>query len=72
MSVNLDGVFLTCKAVTGPMRAAGYGRIVNLVSGSLIAGTTNMAHYVASKGAVLGLTRALASELDRTASPPTP
>jgi len=63
MTVNLDSVFLTCKAVTGPMREAGYGRIVNISSNSFIDGTPNFSHYIASKGGVLGLTRAIAGEL---------
>src|ERR1700678_1532264 len=50
MSVNLDGVFLTCNAVYPPMKAAEYGRIVNIASNVVVAGTPNMAHYVASKG----------------------
>jgi NAD(P)-dependent dehydrogenase (short-subunit alcohol dehydrogenase family) len=45
------------------MRRNGYGRIVNISSNSIFAGTPNMAHYVASKGGVLAFTRALASEL---------
>ena len=52
MSVNLDGVFLTIKAVETPMREAGYGRIVNIASNVVLAGTPNLAHYVASKGGV--------------------
>src|SRR3954447_18204395 len=63
MSVNLDGVFLTIKAVEGPMREAGYGRIVNIASNVVLAGTPNLAHYVASKGGVFAFTRALAREL---------
>jgi pyridoxal 4-dehydrogenase len=65
MSVNLDGVFLTCRAVDRHMREAGYGRIVNIASNVVLAGTPNMAHYVASKGGVFAFTRALATELGR-------
>ena len=65
MSVNLDGVFLTCHAVQVPMRGAGYGRIVNIASNVILAGTPNLAHYVASKGGVFAFTRALATELGR-------
>ncbi len=65
MSVNLDGVFLTCRAAYGPMRDAGYGRIVNICSNVVLAGTPNLAHYVASKGGVLAFTRALATEVGR-------
>lgn len=65
LSVNLDGVFLTCHAAQRPMREAGYGRIVNIVSNTIVAGTPNMAHYVAAKAGVFGFTRALATELGR-------
>jgi pyridoxal 4-dehydrogenase len=65
MSVNLDGVFLTCQAVYPHMKAAGYGRIVNIASNVVVAGTPNMAHYVASKGGVMAFTRSLATEVGR-------
>jgi len=63
MRVNLDGLFLMCRAGSDMMRKTGYGRIVNICSNSIFAGTPNMAHYVASKGGVLTFTRALATEL---------
>ena len=63
MSVNLDGTFLTCYHAQKPMREAGYGRIVNIASNVILAGTPNLAHYVASKGGVWAFTRALAREL---------
>jgi pyridoxal 4-dehydrogenase len=63
MSVNIDGVFLTCKAVYPHMKAAEYGRIVNICSNVVTAGTPNMAHYVSSKGAVFSFTRSLATEV---------
>ncbi len=63
LRVNLDGLFLMCRAGSDLMRKGGYGRIVNIASNSLFAGTPNMAHYVASKGGVLTFTRALATEL---------
>ena len=63
MSVNIDGVFLMCKAVYPHMKQAGYGRIVNIASNVVTAGTPNMAHYVSSKGAVLAFTRSLATEV---------
>jgi len=65
MSVNIDGVFLTCKAVYPYMKDAGYGRIVNIASNVVTAGTPNMAHYVASKGGVFAFTRSLATEVGR-------
>lgn len=63
MRVNLDGLYLMCRAGSDMMRKTGYGRIVNFSSNSIFAGTPNMAHYVASKGGVLTFTRALATEL---------
>lgn len=63
LSVNLDGTYLACRAAQKPMREAGYGRIVNVVSNTIMAGTPNMAHYVAAKAGVMGFTRALATEL---------
>jgi pyridoxal 4-dehydrogenase len=63
LRVNLDGLYLMCRAGSDLMRKTGYGRIVNFSSNSIFAGTPNMAHYVASKGGVLTFTRALATEL---------
>lgn len=65
MAVNLDGVFLTCRHVSDEMRTKGYGRIVNICSNVILAGTPNLAHYAASKGGVFGFTRALATELGK-------
>ncbi len=61
--VNLDGLYLMCRAGSDLMRKNNYGRIVNFSSNSIFAGTPNMAHYVASKGGVLTFTRALATAL---------
>jgi pyridoxal 4-dehydrogenase len=63
LRVNLDGLYLMCRAGSELMRKNNYGRIVNFSSNSIFAGTPNMAHYVASKGGVLTFTRALATEL---------
>jgi pyridoxal 4-dehydrogenase len=65
MAVNLDGTFLCCHYGHRPMRDAGYGRIVNICSNVVLAGTPNLAHYVASKGGILGFTRALAREIGK-------
>lgn len=62
IDTNLTGVYLCTRAVWEPMRAAGYGRIVNIASNTFLAGTPNMAAYVAAKGGVIGFTRALATE----------
>ena len=63
MAVNLDGTFLTNHYAQKAMRENGYGRIVNIASNVVVAGTPNLAHYVASKGGVFAFTRALAREL---------
>lgn len=63
IDTNLTGVYLCTRAVWEPMRAAGYGRIVNIASNTFLAGTPNMAAYVAAKGGVIGFTRALATEV---------
>jgi pyridoxal 4-dehydrogenase len=65
MSVNLDGIYLVTHAVTEVMGKAGYGRVVNIASNTFVAGTPDCAHYVATKGASIGLVRALAGELGR-------
>jgi 3-oxoacyl-[acyl-carrier protein] reductase/pyridoxal 4-dehydrogenase len=65
ISVNLDGAYLVSRAVEAPMREAGYGRIVHIASNAFYAGTPNMGPYLAAKGGVVGLTRALATELVR-------
>jgi 3-oxoacyl-[acyl-carrier protein] reductase/pyridoxal 4-dehydrogenase len=65
MSVNLDGAYLVSRAVEKPMRDAGYGRIVQIASNAFMAGTPNMGPYLAAKGGVIGLTRALATELGK-------
>lgn len=65
MSVNLDGAYLVSRAVEKPMREAGYGRIVHIASNAFYAGTPNMGPYLAAKGGVVGLTRALATELGK-------
>jgi pyridoxal 4-dehydrogenase len=63
MAVNLDGTFLTNHYAQKAMRVNNYGRIVNTASNVVLAGTPNLAHYVASKGGVFAFTRALAREL---------
>lgn len=65
MSVNLDGLFLMIRSVGDEMAKAGYGRIVNIASNTFVAGTPNCAHYVATKGASIGLVRALAGEVGK-------
>jgi NAD(P)-dependent dehydrogenase (short-subunit alcohol dehydrogenase family) len=61
--VNVFGLMSCCQAVLPQMKAQGSGRIVNIISGTPFKGIPFMLHYVASKGAVLGITRSLAREL---------
>ena len=63
LDVNVGGVFLMCRAVVPHLRRQGGGKIVNISSGSFFRGVPFMLHYVTSKAAVIGLTRALAREL---------
>lgn len=60
---NLRTVFLSCKAVSGAMREAGRGRIVNVSSNVAVFGMGNFMHYSAAKAGVVGLTRSMAREL---------
>jgi NAD(P)-dependent dehydrogenase (short-subunit alcohol dehydrogenase family) len=60
--VNVEGVFNCCRSVAPQMRKAGGGSIVNLSSATVLKGNPLLLHYVASKSAVLGMTRALARE----------
>jgi 2-hydroxycyclohexanecarboxyl-CoA dehydrogenase len=62
IDVNLNGVFHTIQAVLPDMIEAGWGRIVNISSSSTHSGQPFMAHYVAAKSAVNGLTKSLALE----------
>ena len=70
----MTGTFLMCRAVIPSMRAHGYGKIINVSSASVLTGVSaalfmdpsrrhNLVPYLAGKGAVLGLTRALAREV---------
>ena len=62
-AVNLESMFLTAKAFVPGMKRRQWGRIVNLASNTFATPVTGVVHYVASKGGVVGFTRALASEL---------
>lgn len=63
LDVDLTGVFHCCRAVVPAMRAAGYGRIVNVSSIVGKEGTPYIAAYAAAKAGVLGFTKSLAREL---------
>ncbi|WP_228538025.1 SDR family NAD(P)-dependent oxidoreductase [Nocardia sp. XZ_19_231] len=62
MRINLKGPFLVTQAFIEDMLAAEWGRIINISSSSAQTGAPAMAHYAASKGGVIGLTKALAVE----------
>jgi NAD(P)-dependent dehydrogenase (short-subunit alcohol dehydrogenase family) len=62
LAVNLTGTFNCIQAAIADMLAAGWGRIVTFSSSSALSGATRLAHYVASMGGVIGLTKALAVE----------
>jgi NAD(P)-dependent dehydrogenase (short-subunit alcohol dehydrogenase family) len=63
LDVNTIGTFLCCRGVSAAMRAQKYGRIINVASGTAFESAPFLMHYVASKGAVISMTRALAREL---------
>jgi 2-hydroxycyclohexanecarboxyl-CoA dehydrogenase len=65
IDVNLTGTFHCIQLAIGDMLAAGFGRILTISSSSAQSGAKSMAHYVASKGGVIGLTKALAIEYAR-------
>ena len=62
MKINLDAVFLTCKYAIPKMKENDWGRIVNLGGLSAHIGAIGRAHVVTSKSAMIGFTRALATE----------
>ena len=63
MRVNVRGTFQTIKAVVPSMRRAGRGKIINISSGTVLAGVPQFLHYVTSKGAIMAMTRSLSREL---------
>ncbi len=63
MAVNVKGPWLCARAVFPSMKKLGKGKIINLSSEVFFTGSQGFAHYVSSKGGIIGLTRALAVEL---------
>jgi 3-oxoacyl-[acyl-carrier protein] reductase len=63
MSINVKGPWICARTVFPIMKAQGKGKIINLTSEVFFTGSNGFVHYVASKGGVVGLTRALAAEL---------
>ncbi|WP_319432202.1 SDR family NAD(P)-dependent oxidoreductase [Mycobacterium sp. RTGN5] len=62
IAVNLTGTFHSCQLAVPDMLDAGWGRIIMISSSSAQRGSPEMAHYAASKGGVVSLTRSLARE----------
>lgn len=65
VAVNLTGTFHCLQAALPDMLEARWGRMVTISSSSAQSGSAHLAHYVAAKAGVIGLTRALALELGR-------
>ena len=64
MTINVDSAFIVSKAFTPGMRAQNWGRVINIASNTFHGGDyPSYVHYITSKGALIGFTRALASEL---------
>lgn len=63
INVNLTGVFVCCQKVVPVMRKQNWGRIINVSSGTVLSGRPHYLHYVASKSAIIGFSRALAREV---------
>jgi NAD(P)-dependent dehydrogenase (short-subunit alcohol dehydrogenase family) len=63
LRVNVTGPFLCARAVLPAMRKGGFGRIVNIASAAVTMGRPNYLHYIASKSALVGMSRSMAREL---------
>jgi len=63
MAINVRGVWLCAKAAFAYLKEREKGKIINISSGVALHGSPNYVHYVASKGAVIAMTRAMAREL---------
>lgn len=66
MAVNVRGYLLCARAVFPYMKDRGWGRIINIGSNTALSGVPGFLHYVTSKGAIMGFTRALAREIGET------
>lgn len=62
-AVNLDGTFLLTRAVLPLLKSSRAGRVINMSSGSIFAGTPDQCHYVSAKAGVIGFTRSAAKAL---------
>ncbi len=63
MSVNVKGVWQTCRAFSGSLRSSDHASIINVASATVFSGSPNWMHYVASKGAVISMSRVMAKEM---------
>ncbi len=63
MATNVRGTFNMIRAIGPMMEERGSGKIINITSGTVYKGLPNMLHYIASKGAITAMTRALSREL---------
>lgn len=63
MAVNIRGTWLVTRAAAPHLRRAGHAKIVNIASDTALWGAPRLLHYVASKGAIIAMTRSLAREL---------
>jgi NAD(P)-dependent dehydrogenase (short-subunit alcohol dehydrogenase family) len=63
LRVNVTGAFLCARAVLPAMRRRKWGRIINISSGAVALGRPNYLHYITSKAALIGMSRAMAREL---------
>ena len=63
LRVNVTGAWLCCKALVPMMAEGGYGKVVNISSATIWTGRPGYLHYVTSKAALIGMTRALAAEV---------
>ena len=66
LRVNVIGPYLCARGVLPTMRKLGKGRIINIASGAVTLGRPNYLHYIASKGALIGMSRSMARELGST------
>lgn len=64
-AINVRGPFQCVKAALPIMRRQGYGKIINIASGTVFKGVPMMLHYVSTKGAVIAMTRSMANELGK-------
>lgn len=65
VDVNVNGAFLCSRAAVKPMIDAGWGRIINVSSGTTMMGRENYLHYITTKSAMIGMTRSMAREVGR-------